>query len=71
MKKQIKPALPAGWKLSLNKKTIAHNNKMSEGHHQIEWDRRDETGNRMPIGVYELKVEPGNYSEAKKMLVDK
>jgi len=51
-------------------KTLA-DSKMSEGYHKIEWDAKDETGNAVQAGVYFLKMEEGNYTEAKKIFIVK
>ncbi len=45
--------------------------KMSEGSHQIEWGAKGEAGNAVQAGVYVLRMDAGNYTGAKKILIVK
>ncbi len=49
-------------------KTIA-DGEMQEGVQQIEWNATDEKGNVVDAGIYFLKLEIGNYSETKKLVI--
>ena len=51
-------------------KTIT-NGRVSEGYYDFKWDAKNEFGNVLQNGVYVLKVESGNYSGVKKILVIK
>jgi hypothetical protein len=37
--------------------------------HAIEWDGRDGDGERVPSGVYFYRIEAGEYTASKKMLL--
>jgi len=45
------------------------NNKLDEGSHQVVWDGRDDNENALSSGVYFYKLQAGNYSETKKMIL--
>ncbi|HYV92902.1 MAG TPA: T9SS type A sorting domain-containing protein [Chitinophagales bacterium] len=45
--------------------------EMQEGAQQINWNATDEKGNAVDAGIYFLKLDIGNYSETKKLLVVK
>ena len=49
-------------------KTLA-NEKMQQGYHQIEWDRKDQAGKAVSAGIYILQFETGNKLETKKIIV--
>jgi hypothetical protein len=40
-----------------------------QGPHQLEWDAKDQNGNKVSTGLYLLQVDAGNKSEIKKLLV--
>lgn len=42
-----------------------------EGEYQIEWDGRDDFGNRLPSGIYFYKLKAGNFIETKKLVLVK
>jgi len=45
--------------------------QMQQGAHQLIWNARDEKGNAVNGGVYLLKMQAGNYTETKKIVVMK
>jgi hypothetical protein len=49
-------------------KTLA-NEKMQQGDHKIEWDRKDQAGKAVSAGIYILQVETRNKLETKKIIV--
>ena len=51
-------------------KTLA-NSRMSEGAHQITWDKSDEAGNTVSAGIYILRFDAGTFSDTKKFSVIK
>ena len=51
-------------------KTIT-DKRTSEGDHQLEWDKNDESGKAVPAGVYVLRLNAKNYAENKKILIVK
>lgn len=42
---------------------------LSAGHHQREWDRRDEAGNRVPSGIYFVRFDAGTHRSHQKIVV--
>jgi len=44
---------------------------MQVGTHQLVWNARDEKGNAVVAGIYLLKMQAGNYTETKKVIVVK
>ncbi len=40
-----------------------------EGRHSIEWNGRDSAGRRVPAGIYFYRIEAGDYTSTKKMIV--
>jgi hypothetical protein len=51
-------------------KTIA-SAQMQAGIHQITWNAKDENGNAVNGGVYFLRIQAGDYSETRKLIVEK
>lgn len=51
-------------------KTLA-NTAMQQGNHQLLWNASDDNGHAAPAGVYLLRLDLGNYSEIKKLLLIK
>jgi hypothetical protein len=51
-------------------KTLA-DAEMQAGTHQIVWNAKDEKGNAVSAGIYLLRMQAGNYSETKKLLIVK
>jgi hypothetical protein len=47
------------------------NRRMTQGEHQIEWDRKDEQGITVSAGIYILQFNAGTYSDTKKFAVIK
>ena len=45
--------------------------QLSVGQHSVIWDGRDESGNAVSSGIYLYRLETGNYSATKKMLLMK
>jgi flagellar hook assembly protein FlgD len=45
--------------------------RMEPGHHAVEWNGRDDAGNRVGSGIYlyRLVVEEGRYAESRRMLL--
>jgi flagellar hook assembly protein FlgD len=41
------------------------------GAHQLVWNARDEKGNAVSTGIYFLRMQAGNYTETKKVVVAK
>ena len=41
------------------------------GRHDITWDGRDDSGRRVPAGVYLFRLEAGGYSETRRMVLVK
>lgn len=50
---------------------LVDNEKRAAGKHTVQWDGRDKTGNLVPSGVYIYKIESGDFSQARKMLLMK
>jgi len=51
-------------------KTLA-NAEMKVGTHQLSWNAKDEKQSKVGSGIYFLKMQLGNYSEIKKLVVEK
>ena len=51
--------------------TTLANEQMQSGSHEIKWNVSDANGKSIPSGIYLLRMEAGNYSETKKLLVIK
>jgi hypothetical protein len=49
-------------------KTLAQS-RMTEGEHQIDWNKTDEAGNTVSAGIYIAKFDAGDYSTTKKLSV--
>jgi hypothetical protein len=49
-------------------KTLVHGEK-DAGYHTINWDGRDGFGHELPNGIYFYKLESGNFTEMKKMVL--
>jgi flagellar hook assembly protein FlgD len=45
--------------------------EMQQGSHQLTWNAKDEKGKIVSGGIYFLKMQRGNYSETKKLIVEK
>ena len=45
--------------------------QMEAGTHQLVWNARDEEGNKVIAEIYFLKMQTGNYSETRKLVVVK
>jgi flagellar hook assembly protein FlgD len=45
--------------------------QMQAGAHEILWNAKDKKGNAVNAGIYFLKLEAGNYSQTKKLVVVK
>jgi hypothetical protein len=43
--------------------------RKSAGFHSVEWDARDDAGNRVPSGTYLVRLEAGNQTAFRKMVV--
>lgn len=48
---------------------ILVNQVESAGSHKIEWDGRDEAGNRTATGMYLYRIEAGDFKQTKKMIL--
>jgi hypothetical protein len=44
------------------------NREQSAGRYSVEWDARDDNGNKVSSGVYYYRLETGNYTEMRKMI---
>jgi hypothetical protein len=44
---------------------------LAQGHHEIAWDGRDDSGRRVSSGTYFYRLEAGQYSETKRMVLVK
>jgi hypothetical protein len=49
-------------------KTLMNKNQ-SQGTHYSEWKGMNETGNRVPSGIYFIKIRTGNFSQSRKMIL--
>jgi hypothetical protein len=47
------------------------NTELQQGTHQLTWNAKDEKGNAVVAGIYFLKMQAGNYTETKKLVVVK
>jgi hypothetical protein len=47
------------------------NDQFNAGHHVINWDGRDDSGNVVPTGVYVYRIKAGSFIASKKMLLMK
>jgi hypothetical protein len=47
------------------------NGELEAGHHQFSWDGRDDSGHTVPSGVYIYRLDTGNGSSARKMVLSK
>jgi hypothetical protein len=47
------------------------NGGLEAGHHQFSWDGRDDSGHTVPSGVYIYRLDIGNGSSARKMVLSK
>ena len=45
------------------------NGETTQGNHQVQWNANDEKGNAVPAGIYFLRLDLGNYSETRKLLI--
>ncbi len=50
---------------------ILADNEMLQGNHQIEWNAKNENGNAVSAGTYFFRLDAGNNSQTKKLLVIK
>jgi len=50
---------------------ILDNQQMQTGMHQFVWNARDEKGNAVNAGIYFSRMQRGNYSETRKLVVVK
>ena len=48
---------------------IVANEEMQTGVHEIKWNVSNATGKSVPSGIYLLRMESGNYSETKKLVI--
>ncbi|HKC36921.1 MAG TPA: FlgD immunoglobulin-like domain containing protein [Chitinophagaceae bacterium] len=47
------------------------NRRMTQGEHQIEWDKKDEQGKAVPAGIYVLQIVANGKSETMKLSIIK
>jgi ELWxxDGT repeat protein len=52
-------------------RTLVHGATLDEGHHETAWDGRDESGVMAAAGVYMYRLETGDQTESKAMLLVK
>ena len=50
---------------------ILANEEMQQGNHEIKWNGNDEKGNRVPTGIYFLRINAGSDLETKKLSIIK
>jgi len=75
---QIRFSIPEAENVTLNiynsvgqlVKTLAYGN-MSEGHHQVTWDAKDNRGINLSSGIYFYRLQAGSFIETKKMILMK
>lgn len=52
-------------------RTLFAHQMIAPGHHDVDWDGRDEKGEEMSAGVYMYRLEAGDYVEARRMVLVK
>lgn len=53
----------------LKVKTLVNNKLMEPGRHVIQWNGRDDRGNRVGSGIYIYKIEAGSFNSYRKMVM--
>jgi len=51
--------------------TTLVNDKLSAGYHSVTWNGFDKNGSEVATGIYFYKLQAGNFTEAKKMVLIK
>ena len=49
--------------------TTLQNTNFTEGIHQLQWDATDDSGHEINNGIYFIRIDSGNSSDVKKIVV--